>query len=497
MPAELGTADDWGHGTRVAGVALFGDLRAQLALGTLDRAGRLASAKVVNERGEFDDRRLVPSQMREALTRLNQEFGCRLFVISLGDSKRVYDGGKVGPWAATLDELARELDAVIVVSAGNRRPRSGNRAEQGVTEYPRYLIETTNRLCEPAGAMNVLTVGSLAHGEGLGPELQDEVNVRPITRRLEPSPFTRTGPGIGNSCKPDLVDIGGTMIFDAVVARLRDGADIPTAGVLTLHHKFIDRLFTAASGTSYSAPMVANKAARVLTRFPSASANFVRALLVGAASVPDEARVKLMPLGEEAVQKVCGYGQVDAIRAAYSDDHRVVLYAEDELPYDHFAVYELPIPELFQNGGRRTIRITLAFDPPVRHARADYAGVKMNFRLVRGCAPALILDHFRRRTQDEGPRPDLGDRYNCALEPGPRERERGTLQSAARVCFSRGTELYGDIYHLVVRCEGGWASSFETHQRFAVVVELEHRDGSSSLRPPPCTRAPTGLNSAR
>ena len=112
------------------------------------------------------------------------------------------------------------------MSAGNRRPRSGNRAEQGVTEYPRYLIETANRLCEPAGAMNVLTVGSLAHGEGLGPELQDEVNVRPITRRLEPSPFTRTGPGIGNSCKPDLVDIGGTMIFDAVVARLRDGAGI-------------------------------------------------------------------------------------------------------------------------------------------------------------------------------------------------------------------------------------------------------------------------------
>ena len=182
-------------------------------------------------------------------------------------------------------------------------------------------------------------------------------------------------------------------------------------------------------------------------------------------------RVKLMPLGEEAVQKVCGYGQVDAIRAAYSDDHRVVLYAEDELPYDHFAVYELPIPELFHNGGRRTIRITLAFDPPVRHARADYAGVKMNFRLVRGCAPALILDHFRRRTQDEGPRPDLGDRYNCALEPGPRERERGTLQSAS-VCFSRGTEVYGDIYHLVVRCEGGWASSFETHQRFAVVRQF-------------------------
>ena len=170
VPATLGGADDFGHGTRVGGVALFGDLRAQLANGTLERVGRIASAKVVNDRGKFDERRLVPSQMREAITTLNRQFGCRIFVIALGDRKRVFDGGKVGPWAATLDELARELDVVIVVSTGNRVPRSGSRLEQAVTEYPNYLLELNNRLCEPAGAINVLTVGSLAHGDGLGPE---------------------------------------------------------------------------------------------------------------------------------------------------------------------------------------------------------------------------------------------------------------------------------------------------------------------------------------
>jgi hypothetical protein len=219
---------------------------------------------------------------------------------------------------------------------------------------------------------------------------------------------------------------------------------------------------------------VAHKAAQVLTRFPDASANLIRSLLAGAAQVPGEAELKLQPLGGEALRSVCGHGQVDPIRAAYSDDHRVVLYAEDELPYDHFAVYQLPIPELFQNGGRRTIRVPLAFDPPVRHTRADYAGVGMSFRLVRGCDPALIFDHFRARTQSEGRRPDLANRYNCDLEPGPRERERGTLQCAS-VTFSRGAEAYGDNYYVVVRCERGWASAFETRQRFALVVELTHQ----------------------
>jgi hypothetical protein len=71
VPATLGTADDYGHGTRVGGVAVFGDLRAQLAAGTLDRGARLCTAKVVNDHGNFEERRLVPSQMREAITTLN------------------------------------------------------------------------------------------------------------------------------------------------------------------------------------------------------------------------------------------------------------------------------------------------------------------------------------------------------------------------------------------------------------------------------------------
>jgi hypothetical protein len=412
--------------------------------------------------------------MREAMSTLNDRFGCRVFVIALGDAKCIYEGGKVGPWAATLDELARELDVVIIVSAGNRSPRGGNRLEQAVTEYPGYLLEPANRLCEPAGAMNVLTVGALAHGEGLGPEFGEDVKIKAITHALEPSPFTRVGPGIGGATKPDLVDLGGTMVFDPVVARLRTGEDLPAAGVLTLHHRPVDRLFSTGSGTSYAAPLVAHKAAQILGRFPNGSANLVRALIAGAARVPNEAHLKLLSLGDAAVSSICGHGQVDVERAAYSDDHRVVLYAEDELPLDYFAVYQLPIPELFQSGGRRTIQITLAFDPPVRHSRADYTGVSMSFRLVRGCDSALIFEHFRRRSQDEGRQPDIDNRYNCTLEPGPRERECSTLQIAS-VTFSRDTDLYGDAYYLVVRCEAGWASNFETRQRFAVVVELLHQ----------------------
>jgi hypothetical protein len=473
VPEELGTADDFGHGTRVAGVAVFGDLRAQLAAGTLNRGARLCSARVVDQNGAFPDRRLTPGQMREAITRLNQQFGCRIFVIAMGDRKKVYDGGKVGAWAATLDELAAELDVVVIVSAGNRGPRGGNRIEQAVTEYPGYLMEAANRLCEPAGGMNIITVGSLAHGSGLSPRLADDVGVRPITRASEPSPFTRVGPGVHGAIKPDLVDIGGTLVYDPVVQRLRGGEDLPEAGVLSLHNRPVNQLFACGSGTSYSAPLVALKASQILSLFPSASANLIRALLVSGASVPPEASARLKLLGAEAERAICGYGQIDLERAAFSDDARVTLYAEDEIEVDHFAVYQVPIPEPFQTErGRRTIRVTLAYDPPVRHTRRDYAGNSMGFRLIRGCDAQLIFEHFRRRAAEEGRFPEMENRFNCNLTPTPSLREKSSLQTAA-VNFSRDISHYGDTYYLVVRCAGGWAADV-ARQGFAVVVEIAH-----------------------
>jgi Subtilase family len=370
--------------------------------------------------------------------------------------------------------LARELDVVIVVSSGNRIPRGGNRLEQAVTEYPRYLMEDANRFLEPAGALNVITVGALAHGEGLDPDRADDARVRPITKLHEPAPFSRIGPGPGGATKPDVLEIGGTLIFDPVVARLRGGEDVGSAGVLTLYHSYLDRLFTAGSGTSYAAPRVAFSAAQILTRFPEASANLVRALIVGSAEIPQPAQDRLLHLGGEATRAICGHGLVDLERAAFSDDARVTLKAEDELGLDHFAVYRIPIPEAFQAGnGERCIRVTLAFDPPVRHTRTDYAGVGMSFRLVRGCQPALIFDHYRKREQDDGPFPELAARYNCNLHPGPQSREKGTVQCAS-ITFKRGVEQYGDSYYLVVRCESGWAAHVN-RQQFAVVVELRHR----------------------
>jgi hypothetical protein len=355
-------------------------------------------------------------------------------------------------------------------------PRAGAAVEQGVTEYPAYLLETANRLCEPAGAANVITVGSLAHGTGLGARHEHDAHVRHITNAMEPSPFSRSGPGAAGIRKPDFVEIGGTLVFDAPSARLQGAPMFPEAGIITLNHEFLRQLLTSGNGTSYSAPMLANKAAYLLRRFPWATSNLIRALLAGAATLPAPAERALAAIGEDDKARICGNGHVDPLRAAYSDDHRVVLYAEERLEINQFAVYRVPIPPEFRVGGRRTIRVSLAFNPPVRRTRAEYIGTKMNFRLLRGCEVGDVFEHFRARGAEEEDPPGIPNRFKCDLRPSPTRRDRNTLQTAAKT-YQQDTIAYGEEYHLVVRCIGGWAEEQEAAQDFAVIVELEHQPG--------------------
>jgi hypothetical protein len=88
VPENLGTADMWGHGTKVAGIAAFGDLRECISNNTFASPVRIISAKVVNEQGQFDDTSTIPEQMHDAIRALHER-GCRVINISLGDVHRI------------------------------------------------------------------------------------------------------------------------------------------------------------------------------------------------------------------------------------------------------------------------------------------------------------------------------------------------------------------------------------------------------------------------
>jgi len=252
VPDNLGTADKKGHGTVVAGIAAYGDVRECVDRKTFAAPVRIVSVRVVNDQGGFDDTLKIPEIMRKAVEALAQR-GCRVINLSLGDASHIpYAGGRASPWAAELDTLVREFDVVLVVSAGNSSPKSppwGPHPESIVEAYPRYLTAAENRLVDPAYAANVVTVGSLAHGNGLRIDPFDGPAMRALTELDDPTPITRSGPGINEAIKPDFVDYGGTVVFNGEVQQLITGKHWTSAGMLSLSPDYRRCLFTADTGT--------------------------------------------------------------------------------------------------------------------------------------------------------------------------------------------------------------------------------------------------------
>ena len=71
-------------------------------------------------------------------------------------------------------------------------------------EYPHYFERELARLSNPAQSLQAITVGSISHSDF---ETHDYIA---IGKKGEISSFSRIGPGMWDSIKPDLVEYGGT-----------------------------------------------------------------------------------------------------------------------------------------------------------------------------------------------------------------------------------------------------------------------------------------------
>lgn len=476
VPNQLGSADEKRHGTSVAALASYGSIAEQISQNILAPRFRIASAKVVDANGRFDEERTVADIVEEAIRRLNAEYGCRVINISLADIEHIV-GGRPSNWAMTLDNLVRELGIVITVSAGNILGISHRIADEGVGIYPEYLLEDEHRLYEPASSMNSLVVGSLAHSNGLMPGEEFDVDIVALTSTHHPSPFSRSGPGFAKSIKPDLVEYGGTAVWQGFSSRL--SADRDSCGILTLNPNYLQSLMVYRHGTSFAAPVAAYKAAALLEEFPDASANLIRALMGLSTEHPTDLVERVTSDGGREHFRYAGYGVADVSLVEASDDNRVVMAIEDSLPIDRFAVYEIPIPTDFQTvKGVRHIKVSLAFDPPVRNSRKEYLGVKMGYHLVRGKSAQEVFDRFRRWETEEkeengGAAVFANASAICKMSPLATMQEAGSLQVGTFVA-KRDISGYGNSYYLVVRCEGKWAANLLQEQTFSVAVELWH-----------------------
>ncbi len=470
------TTDDpnAGHGTFVAGLALYGDVAEQIRQGQFIPELQLFSGKVFNDDGT-DQTVFVEKAVEEAVQYFFQTYQCRVFNLSYGDYNKVYDGRHLRGLAYTLDRLTRDLGVLFVVPTGNLL--LSDLPIDPVAEYPSYLLQPHARLLEPAPALNAITVGGLARFEASFDARRNDETIEdvPIARALQPSPFTRAGLSVGKAVKPDFAEEAGNLAF----VHSRRNTRSQGLGIVSMNSGFaFGRPFRESHGTSFAAPKIAHIAARIASRFQDNSVNLVRAILASHASWPTPSISLLNPnqnaVGVESLLRLVGYGKVSKDALIESESNVVTLYAEDKIDDNRNHFYELTLPDEFWSRGKRErqISISLAYSPEVRTTRLDYRRTKLSFSLVSANSLDEVADAFTR-----GRAQGLPERITGRSIPGD-TRKTSTLQSSTwtfKIAPTAGAPKY---FVVVTRQDANWSTSQDINEPYALSVVIRDRENT-------------------
>lgn len=458
---QWGPGDRRGHGTQMAGVALYGDLGdALLSQLPVTLAGQLESVKILPDQG-LNDERLYAALTAQAvsLPEIAQPARDRIFVMAVsatrpGDTAGAELGQPTG-WSAALDALAagqaidvsddglvaileeeRVSQRLFCVSAGNvRRPYE-------LDHLTRSDLEPVE---DPGQAWNVITVGASTELHDLSSQT-DFLGWVPLAPRGELSPFSRTSVGFKPQWphKPDVVCEGG----NAAVSPARTEVDTPGAlGMLTTRSTALGgRLLSTMAGTSPATAAVGALATDLRVNYPDFWPETLRALIVQStrwspqmiASTPGHKK-------QHHANRVrrYGWGVPDRERAIRSADDAVTLIVQDSIrPYSagkmrEIHLHDLPWPNaaLAALGDTQVeLRVALSYfvlpNPSRRGwtSRFRYASHGLRFDIRRATESR---DEFRQRlnqlarAEDEERRPSADDTGEWFL--GPQERVRGSL----------------------------------------------------------------------
>ncbi len=494
---EEGDSDEAGHGTAVAGVALYGDVEGCNNSNFWKPEFWLFNGKVMKKCPHTGNAVYDELTLEISLTKAVEHFvelGCRIFNLSLGNNNAPYDGSHVRGLAYILDVLSRRYNILFIVSTGNfcgseKPPVPINSWRD---EYPEYLVAAQSAIIDPAPAMTVLTVGSISrHNATFDSQKYPEIHQLSPASESQPSPFTRHGPSVKGAIKPELVAPGGNLASPMRQANAQWAPHMRGLGVLTLNHQWRgNTVFKEISGTSLAAPYVTHLAGRLLNEYPTVSANMLRAMLVNQAYLPAAVTSSFSKEFRKSYKKakatwnrdverdVAGYGLVSEADLFRSSDNVVVLMSEETIENNGCQFFELPLPDDYLRSARgtRELSITLAYSPVVRTTRIEYLATQIYYRLVIGSSLDEVQKHFSQEMKKKTE--ILKEARDTNRDIPAQMRNHGTVQSS-RWTFKQGKP--GEKWFVVVvRQDKDWNPSAAEKESYSLVVTVADRDNEQA-----------------
>lgn len=459
-----GLDDHDGHGTEMAGLALYRNLGdAIVSPEPFGLQHRLESVKILPPSGT-NPPELYGALMATGASLVEIEQPARRRAFCVAVSAGYPDGvspiilGQPTSWSSAIDALAAGLsiatspdglvfldeaeDAahrLFLLSAGNV-PRLGwNRNHLDISDL--HPVE------DPGQAWNALTIGAyteLDSLDGADPSFRDWI---PVAPRGELSPFSRTSVAWRSwPLKPEVVLEGGN------VASSPSGTDFDTPDELQLlttrRPQPGGRLLTTICATSAATAQASWFASQILAEFPSLWPETVRALIVHSAQWTEAMRLHFdgasMRAPRVALRRRYGMGVPDLLRATRSATDALTLIVEETIhPFEEgktreMHLHELPWPAEVLRGLGETevrLRVTLSYFIQPNPSRRGWV------RRYQYASHGLRFD-VRRATESTA---DFRQRIN-ALAEAEEDRRQPAGSDAAEWFFGPENRVSGSLH---------------------------------------------------
>lgn len=273
------------------------------------------------------------AELREGLEQIKEETGARVVNFSATISTG-RDINEYTEFAQALDSLAKELDMIFVISAGNlkdvARPAWTTNPAQNLTNLESVMPDIVNSPAE--SCLNVSVAALNATNGGL-------------------ASYSRKGKGLNLMTKPDLVHIGG------------DGEKDPVLG----HSLYsLDRAGKVVTncGTSFSAPLVAKSLACYDSKIAGyTSREVLLALLIHNSVIPPAFNDKKY---RRILLDTIGYGlPLPSSFHLTDDDHSFTFVLSDALVLRNRMVMSFDWPQSLVHDGKcfGDIKLTMVSTP--------------------------------------------------------------------------------------------------------------------------------------
>lgn len=504
-------ADDHvGHGTEMAGLALYGDLTFVLAsTEQVSLPHRLESVKIWPNEGENPPHLYGPVCI-EAVGRVEVQHPGRRRTFAMMTTSSGTNIGEPSEWSATIDQLAfgrapLEIGAAAQDDEDDFRVQrlfvlsAGNVPWQEWGEYPDR--NSLSPIHNPAQAWNALTVGAATNFSELdGHRYLNYSPIAPIGA-LSPSSTTALLWKRPWPYKPDVVAEGGN-------GSLEHGRHVSVGPeslrLLTTSHDPLNQPFAESGDTSAAAAQVARVCAHLAAAYPDYWPETIRALVIHGARYTRAMRDKLTfpprRRDKEALLNTYGYGMVSLENSSYSTNRRPTLIVQRTfLPYrlergtvrlGQMQLHDLPWPteQLAALGEAEiTLRITLSYfvepNPSKRgwQSKFRYQSYALRFAVKAATETeeefmARVNKLERDQDSDEG----HGDADAADWTFGAQLRSRGSVHSD--IWTGTAVKLAAKSQVAVFPVGGWWKDWKEAAQhgaeaRYSLVVSLDVAEG--------------------